>query len=212
MPSDAFQNILKGRKMENSVAIYCRVSTTDMGQDTDRQLFELREICQRNNWQIVGEYIDEGVSGTKKSRPQLDLMMKHARMRKFQKIVCLELSRIGRSTKHLLDMIEDLKGRHQYIYIHNQGIDTSHALGEFLITILSSLAQLEVEQISERVKSGIKNARKKNGGKWGRQKTMLTYQKKQEIKLLREKEGYGILRLAKQFSVSTQTIYKILDA
>ena len=81
------------------VAIYCRVSTVDMGQNVERQVLELREICQRNDWEIVGEYIDDGVSGTKKSRPQLDLMMKHARMRKFNKIVCLELSRIARSTK-----------------------------------------------------------------------------------------------------------------
>ena len=91
------------------VAIYCRVSTVDMGQNVERQVLELREICQRNDWEIVGEYIDDGVSGTKKSRPQLDLMMKHARMRKFNKIVCLELSRIARSTKHMLDILEDFE-------------------------------------------------------------------------------------------------------
>ena len=51
------------------VAIYCRVSTVDMGQNVERQVLELREICQRNDWEIVGEYIDDGVSGTKKSRP-----------------------------------------------------------------------------------------------------------------------------------------------
>ena len=194
------------------VAIYCRVSTVDMGQNVERQVLELREICQRNDWEIVGEYIDDGVSGTKKSRPQLDLMMKHARMRKFNKIVCLELSRIARSTKHMLDILEDLKGRKQHIFIVNQGIDTSNYMGEFFATVLTALAAVEVEQISERVKSGIANARKKNGGKWGRQKTKLTIQDKNKIGLLREKEGYGILRLAKKFSVSTHTIYKVLDA
>ena len=156
------------------VAIYCRVSTVDMGQNVERQVLELRDICQRNDWEIVGEYIHDGVSGTKKSRPQLDLMMKHARMRKFNKIVCLELSRIARSTKHMLDILEDLKGRKQHIFIVNQGIDTSNYMGEFFATVLTALAAVEVEQISERVKSGIANARKKNGGKWGRQKTKLT--------------------------------------
>jgi DNA invertase Pin-like site-specific DNA recombinase len=194
------------------VAIYCRVSTVDMGQNVERQVLELREICQRNDWEIVGEYIDDGVSGTKKSRPQLDLMMKHARMRKFNKIVCLELSRIARSTKHMLDILEDLKGRKQHIFIVNQGIDTSNYMGEFFATVLTALSAVEVEQISERVKSGIANARKKNGGKWGRQKTKLTIQDKNKIGLLREKEGYGILKLAKKFSVSTHTIYKVLDA
>ena len=194
------------------VAIYCRVSTIDMGQNVERQVLELREICQRNDWEIVGEYIDDGVSGTKKSRPQLDLMMKHARMRKFNKIVCLELSRIARSTKHMLDILEDLKGRNQHIFIVNQGIDTSNYMGEFFATVLTALAAIEVEQISERVKSGIANARKKNGGKWGRQKTKLTMQQKTDIKSLRAEKEYGILKLAKKFSVSTHTIYKILDA
>ena len=194
------------------VAVYCRVSTVDMGQNVERQVLELREICQRNDWEIVGEYIDDGVSGTKKSRPQLDLMMKHARMRKFNKIVCLELSRIARSTKHMLDILEDLKGRNQHIFIVNQGIDTSNYMGEFFATVLTAIAPVEVEQISERVKSGIVNARKKNGGKWGRQKTKLTMQQKIDIKSLRAEKEYGILKLAKKFSVSTHTIYKILDA
>ena len=194
------------------VAIYCRVSTVDMGQNVERQVLELRDLCQRNDWEIVGEYIDDGVSGTKKSRPQLDLMMKHARMRKFNKIVCLELSRIARSTKHMLDILEDLKGRKQHIFIVNQGIDTSNYMGEFFATVLTALAAVEVEQISERVKSGIANTRKKNGGKWGRQKTKLTIQDKNKIGMLREKDGYGILKLAKKFSVSTHTIYKVLDA
>ena len=194
------------------VAIYCRVSTVDMGQNVERQVLELREICQRNDWEIVGGYIDDGVSGTKKSRPQLDLMMKHARMRKFNKIVCLELSRIARSTKPMLDILEDLKGRNQHIFIVNQGIDTSNYMGEFFATVLTAIASVEVEQISERVKSGIANARKKNGGKWGRQKTKLTVQQKTDIKSLRAEKEYGILKLAKKFSVSTHTIYKILDA
>ena len=172
------------------VAIYARVSTTNMGQDTDRQLLELREICHGNDWQIVGEFIDKGISGTKQSRPQLDAMMKDARCRKFKMVVCLELSRIARSTKHMLDILEDLKRRNQHIYIHNQGIDTSTYMGEFFATVLSAIAQIEVAQISERVSSGIKNARKKNGGKWGR-RTNLTKEKTDKIKLLRNEKSFG---------------------
>ena len=83
------------------VAIYARVSTTDKGQQVDRQLSQLREICQANGWIITKEYIDDGVSGTKKSRPALNEMMKDSRQRKFKMIVCLELSRIARSSKKL---------------------------------------------------------------------------------------------------------------
>ncbi|MDG2230819.1 MAG: recombinase family protein, partial [Paracoccaceae bacterium] len=75
------------------VAVYARVSTTDKGQQVDRQISQLQDICQTNGWEITKEYIDNGISGTKKSRPALNEMMKDARQRKFKMIVCLELSR-----------------------------------------------------------------------------------------------------------------------
>ena len=81
-------------------------------------------------------------------------------------------------------------------------------MGEFFATVLSAIAQIEVAQLSERVKSGISNARRKNGGTWGR-KSNLTDQIAQEI-LLKRNEGWGIKRLAKEFSVSHQTVRKIL--
>ena len=75
--------------MKKRVAIYARVSTKE--QNCERQLVELREYAEKNDMEVVGEYVDTGFSGTKKSRPQLDLMMKDARQRKFMTIVCLEL-------------------------------------------------------------------------------------------------------------------------
>mgnify|MGYP005648885555 CR=1 FL=1 len=194
------------------VAVYARVSTTDKGQQVDRQISQLQDICQTNGWEITKEYIDNGISGTKKSRPALNEMMKDARQRKFKMIVCLELSRIARSSKHMLDILEDLKRRHQHIYIHNQGIDTSNYMGEFFATVLSALAQIEVATIAERIQSGIANSRRKKGGKWTNQKALLNQQQKDEIKHLRSEKKFGILKLAKMFSVSTHTIYKVLEA
>jgi len=194
--------------MTKRVALYARISTDNLGQDVERQLVELRGVCNAHDWEIVDEYVDEGESGTKKNRPELDRMLKDARQRKFQMVACLELSRIARSTKHLLDMVEELKTKNIHLYIHNQGIDTSNYMGEFFATVLSAIAQIEVAQLSERVKSGISNARRKNGGSWGR-KSNLTDEIAQEI-LDRRQEGWGIKKLAKEFSVSHQTVRKIL--
>ena len=118
------------------VALYCRVSSDNFNQDVSRQISELNEIADRQNWDVVETYVDDGVSGTKKSRPALNQMLKDARQRKFRMIVCLELSRLARSTKHLLDMLEDLKQRDIHLYVNNQGIDTSNYMGEVLMTIL----------------------------------------------------------------------------
>ena len=81
------------------VAIYCRVSTND--QSCERQLVELREVAKNHNWEIVKEYVENGVSGAKTSRPQLNAMMKDAFSRKFEMVMTLELTRIGRNTKQV---------------------------------------------------------------------------------------------------------------
>jgi len=191
-----------------NVALYARISTDNLGQDVERQLVELRTVCAAHEWNIIDEYVDEGESGTKRNRPELDRMLKDARQRKFQMVACLELSRIARSTKHLLDMVEELKSKNINLYIHNQGIDTSTYMGEFFATVLSAIAQIEVAQLSERVKSGISNSRRKNGGAWGR-RTNLTDEVAAQI-LERRNEGWGIKKLAKEFAVSHQTVRKVL--
>ena len=190
------------------VALYARISTDNLGQDVERQLVELRAVCAVHDWDVIDEYVDEGESGTNRNRPELDRMLKDARQRKFHMVACLELSRIARSTKHLLDMVEELKSKNIHLYIHNQGIDTSTYMGEFFATVLSALAQIEVAQLSERVKSGIANARRKKGGAWGR-KSNLTHDIAQEI-LSKRTKGWGIKKLAKEFSVSHQTVRKVL--
>ena len=105
--------------MTKRVAIYCRVSTND--QSCERQLVELREVAENHNWEVVQEYVDTGVSGAKTSRPQLDSMMKDAFSRKFEMVLTLELSRIGRNTKHLLEIVERLRENHQSL--HPQSTD-----------------------------------------------------------------------------------------
>jgi DNA invertase Pin-like site-specific DNA recombinase len=91
------------------VALYGRVSTLDKGQDVNLQLNELREYSDRRGWKIAGEYVDNGVSGAKESRPELNRMMADAKKRKFDAIAVWKLDRFGRSLKHLVMTLADLE-------------------------------------------------------------------------------------------------------
>ena len=144
--------------MKKRVCLYARVSHSS--GSCERQLMELREVAENHDWEIVDEYVDEGESGSKRDRPELDRMRKDARQRKFMTIVCLELSRIARSSKNLLDIVDELKGRNQHLHIVNQGISTENVMGEFFCTVISAISQIEVENTRERIISGISNKRK----------------------------------------------------
>ena len=90
-------------------AIYARVSTKDKGQNPEMQSAELREYCHRRGWTVTGEYVDVGVSGTKTSRPQLDRLMRDARLRRVDVIAVWKLDRFGRSLRHLVEALGELK-------------------------------------------------------------------------------------------------------
>ena len=74
-------------KTKTKVAIYCRISKDNMGQDVDRQIHEVREYCNRMDYEIVEEYSDEGFARTTRNRPALDKLLKDARQRKFKLVV-----------------------------------------------------------------------------------------------------------------------------
>jgi DNA invertase Pin-like site-specific DNA recombinase len=87
-------------------AIYARVSTLNAGQDPTMQTRELEEYCQRRGWQVFDCYIDNGVSGKKDSRPQLNRMMRDAHERRFSVVVVWRFDRFARSVSHLLRALE----------------------------------------------------------------------------------------------------------
>ena len=92
-------------------AIYTRVST--LAQTIDNQLIELRDHCSRMGWEIVKEYADEGLSGTlsRDKRPALNSLIKDAYRKRFDSVVCWDISRIGRSMKELILFLSDMKDR-----------------------------------------------------------------------------------------------------
>jgi site-specific DNA recombinase len=190
------------------VAIYCRISKDNLGQDIDRQIHEVREHCKRMNYEIVEEYLDEGFARTTRNRPSLDKLIKDARQRKFKLVVSDELSRFAGTPTLLLNLLEELKVWNVNICSVKEGISTDNAMGELVATMLSAISKMELFNISHRVKSGIANARRKNGNVWGK-KTNLTDASTTQI-LENRKIGWGIKKLAKEFSVSHQTIRKVI--
>ena len=87
-------------------AIYARVSTLD--QHVENQLTELRSYVERRGWTAV-EYVDQGVSGAKDRRPALDELLKAARRRRFDVLVCWRLDRLGRNLRHLILLLDELQ-------------------------------------------------------------------------------------------------------
>jgi site-specific DNA recombinase len=148
-------------------ALYLRVSTLD--QTTLNQEIELREYCRRNYIDIFEIYKDEGVSGSKTSRPELDKMLKDMRDKRFDSVVVWKFDRLGRSTAHLLQVLEEMKNKGIVLIATSQNIDTSTPMGKFFFTILSGFAEMEREMITERIKLGLQR-RKKQGKLLGRQK------------------------------------------
>ena len=148
------------------VALYVRVSTTD--QDVGMQIDELRQVAHQRGWHISSEYVDEGVSGAKTSRPSLDSMMKDARLGRFDLVVVWKLDRLGRSLQHLLRLLDELQGYGVgFVSLRDSGIDTTNPQGRLLLQLLGAFSEFERALIQERVKAGLLRA-KGRGIKLGR--------------------------------------------
>jgi DNA invertase Pin-like site-specific DNA recombinase len=147
--------------------LYLRVSTQE--QTTLNQELELKLYCEREKYEIYKIYKDEGISGSKTSRPQLDLMLRDMRNKCFDCVIVWKFDRLGRSTAHLLQVLEELKNKNVRLIATSQSIDTSTPMGKFFFTILSGFAEMEREMIRERIKLGL-NRRKAQGKTLGRTK------------------------------------------
>ena len=139
-------------------ALYLRVSTSE--QTTLNQELELKKYCELQGFEVYKIYKDEGVSGAKTSRPQLDEMLYDMRQKLFDCLVVWKFDRLGRSTAHLLQVLEELKNKDVRLIATSQNIDTSTPMGKFFFTILSGFAEMEREMIRERIKLGLKRRRK----------------------------------------------------
>jgi DNA invertase Pin-like site-specific DNA recombinase len=143
------------------VALYARVSTLNHGQDPEVQLQELRAYCERRGFEIVGEYVDKGISGSRERRPALDKLMAVCRKRLVDAVVVYRYDRFARSLRQLVNALEEFNSLAiDFVSLH-EGVDTSSPNGRLFFGIFASIAQFERELIRDRVRSGLAAARAK---------------------------------------------------
>ena len=195
--------------MSKRVGIYARTSLGSDRQDITRQVSELKQIVKNHNWELIDTYVDEGYSRTTTSRPELNRMMRDANIRKFEMVITLELSRLGASLKNMIEIVDKLREKKIQLFIVNQQIDTSTATGYMFFSIMTSISNYEKELISERVKSGLENAKRK-GIKLGR-KTNLDFNIKQKI-IDMKSQNIGMKKISKDCKVGRKTILEVWDS
>jgi len=148
-----------------NIAIYVRNSTSEDKQNPETQIIPLREKCERENWTYT--IFQEFASGSRESRPELDKMLIKIRNREFDAVLVWRLDRLGRSLKHLLQLIEEFKKKDVKFISLTEGFDTSTAQGELFFSIAGAFAQFERKLIQERINAGLVRA-KSEGKTFGR--------------------------------------------
>jgi DNA invertase Pin-like site-specific DNA recombinase len=138
-------------------ALYLRVSTVDQHPET--QGIELRQFAKQRGYAIVHEYVDHGVSGTKVRRPALDQLLKDANRRRFDVVLVWSSDRLARSTKHFLQVLDELNELGIQFLSQREAIDTEGPLGRAIVVIISAIAELERSLIVERVRAGMRRAK-----------------------------------------------------
>lgn len=150
----------------NKVAIYVRVSTNtqaEEGYSIDEQVDKLSSYCKIKNWQVYDVYKDGGFTGSNTHRPALERLIKEAENKAFDTVLVYKLDRLSRSQKDTLYLIEDVFLANDIDFVSLlENFDTSTPFGKAMIGILSVFAQLEREQIKERMMLG-KLGRAKSG-------------------------------------------------
>jgi DNA invertase Pin-like site-specific DNA recombinase len=184
-------------------ALYMRVSTVDQHPET--QGIELRAFANQRGYEIVREYVDQGVSGTKARRPALDKLLHEARRRPFDVVLVWSCDRLARSTKHFLDVLDELSGFGIRFVSQREAIDTDGPLGRAIVVIISAIAELERSLIVERVRAGMRRA-KLEGRRIGRTPLDVDH-----VALVRDRlAGMSLTRVAQQYGLSRASVVRFV--
>ncbi len=186
-------------------AIYCRVSTLD--QNPQSQLLDLQQLASQRAFEVVKVYTDHGVSGTRTRRPALDEMLADARRGRFEVLLIWSCDRIARSTRHLLEVLDELSRLQIQFVSFREALDTSGALGRAVTVIIGAIAELERSLIIERVRAGMRRA-KLEGRHIGRKPLDLD-----TTAIIGDRaKGLSLRQVAKSHRISTATVRRILSA
>jgi len=182
------------------VALYARVSTLN-GQHPEMQLAELREYACRCAWVLTDSYVDEGVSGSKESRPAFNRLMADAQRRQFDAVLVWKIDRFGRSLKHLVNALADLDAYGVAFVSLKDNLDLSTPSGRLMFQIIGAMAEFERSLIQERVRAGLQNA-KRTGKQIGRPRRVVSSERIQDMKA----EGCSLREIATKLGVGYGTV------
>jgi DNA invertase Pin-like site-specific DNA recombinase len=183
--------------------LYLRVSTIDQHPET--QLLDLRQLAAQRGFEIITEYTDR-ISGAKARRPGLDQLMKEARRGRFDVVLVWVCDRIARSTRHFLEVLDELNRLNSEFVSFREQIDTGGPLGGAIVVIIGAIAELERNLIVERVRAGIRRARLE-ARSIGRPSLEID-----RAAIVRDRQlGRSLGQLAKAYAVSRATVYRVLQ-
>jgi len=184
---------------------HCPSQAAGLGvyQHVETQLYDLRTFAQQRGYEVVCEYTDVGISGTKARRPGLDAMLKDARSRKFHVVLVAAFDRIARSTKHFLTVVDELDELGVEFVSRRENIDTTGAMGRMFLTALGAISELERSMIVERIKACMRR-RKLEGLPLGRQPLELNHDA-----LVRDRlSGMSLTAVAKKYGCSRASVVR----
>jgi DNA invertase Pin-like site-specific DNA recombinase len=200
-------------------AIYTRVSTRGTSKYGDKLAFDqnpevqeapLRAFIQSRGWTLERVFSDRE-SGRKSDRPALKHLMTAARRREIDVIVVWRFDRMSRSTKHFLEVVEELRTLGVDLVSHSQAFDSTTPMGKFTMTMFAALGELEVEIIKDRVLAGLDYARQhgtKSGRAIGRPKAIFNRDQVRELAA----QGLSVRAIGKQLGLSKDTVGRALRA
>ena len=183
-------------------ALYMRVSTVDQHPET--QLLDLRQLAAQRGFEIVQEYTDR-ISGAKARRPGLDQMMADARRGRFDVVLVWASDRIARSTRHFLEVLDELNRLGIEFVSFREQIDTGGPLGRAIVVIIGAIAELERNLIIERVRAGMRRARLE-GRSIGRPALALD----RAAILTDRQHGQSLGQIARNHGISRATVHRVL--
>ena len=185
-------------------ALYIRVSTLDQHPET--QLNELRGFARQRGFEIVDEYTDHGISGTKARRPALDRLLSDAHRHRFDVVLVWSCDRLARSTKHFLQVLDELNDLGIQFLSQREAIDTDGPLGRAIVVIVSAVAELERSLIVERVRAGMRRA-KLDGRRIGRAPLDVD----RGAIVSDRRTGLSLTLVAKKHGVSRATVCRLVN-
>ena len=148
------QKILEG--LDLRAALYTRVSTEDQAKEgfsLEAQIDRLRSYCQARGWTVYKEYVEDGYSGRDTKRPAYQKLL--GEINNWDVLLVLKMDRIHRNSRNFMEMMDELRRHNKEFVSMTESLDTSTAMGRFVVDIIQRIAQLESEQIGERVYAGM---------------------------------------------------------